>query len=536
MRILAVLQNPGYLRHYGSVLVDLAGRGHEVQVAFTIDSRMREGLLSLEEADVSIPTTTGVPKRADFWSSFLVPLRQLSAYLRYLDPELEARYLRDRLDKLPRSLGFLRDVDRLPRWLLTPFLRLLVWAEQAAPSSAEHEAWLEERRPDVVFVSPVVQDLGQADVVKAAQRLGVPAVLGIASWDHLTTKGLISVRPDLVLVWNATQRTELERFHFLSGERVVLTGAQSFDPWFGRAPSRDRETFCRTVGLQADQPFFLYVGSFRTIADAASERRLFDHWVRALRARPGLEQVGVLMRPHPYNTEGWSQDAFAGHENLTIWSNAAYPVHEASRSAYFDSIHHCAAVIGINTSALIEAAIVERPVLALEMPEFADTQTATIHFRYLRVENGGFLKTAVDLEDAARQLEAILSDGDPDAEAARRFVSSFIRPNGLDAACVPLVANAIEQAGELRGQPSSQPAGRIVLLPAALLALLADAKRRRRFRKRVRSRIKRIRRPARRIIGLSRRRTRHALRRVGRIEPRAHDLVTRILRRPKPQS
>jgi len=35
----------------------------------------------------------------------------------------------------------------------------------------------------------------------------------------------------------------------------VVTGAQCFDQWFDRQPSRDRETFCRQVGLPSSPPY-----------------------------------------------------------------------------------------------------------------------------------------------------------------------------------------------------------------------------------------------------------------------------------------
>ena len=37
--------------------------------------------------------------------------------------------------------------------------------------------------------------------------------------------------------------------HGLSPERVVVTGAQCYDQWFNRRPSRTRDEFCRDTGL-----------------------------------------------------------------------------------------------------------------------------------------------------------------------------------------------------------------------------------------------------------------------------------------------
>jgi hypothetical protein len=483
VKVLAVLQNPGYLRHYGSVLVELARRGHHVRVAFSDERRMREGLLSLEEAPEQIEAVTDVPKRKDVWAPFALMLRRLTAYARYLDPRLEARYVRDRLDRLPWALGFLRRLESLPLGVLAPLLRGLVGIERILPPNRDHERWLAEQRPDVVFVSPVVQDLGQADVFKAAARLGIPTALGIASWDHLTTKGLVSIRPDRVLVWNETQREELETLHMLDGDRVVVTGSQSFDPWFGREPSTDRETFCGRLGLPADRPYVLYVGSFRSIADARGEQEFIEGWLEALRAHPRLANVSVLVRPHPYNSEGWDESGLEAPGQVAVWAHAAYPVHEDARRAYFDSLYHSVAVVGINTSAMIEAAIVGRPVLTIETPRFADTQAATIHFRYLKSESGGFLQTARSYEEHFRQLDAVVNEAPFDPGCVEPFIRSFVRPRGLDRDCVPIVADAIEEAGGIRPAPARASLLRFALLPLALLVWALDPKVKKRARR-----------------------------------------------------
>ena len=46
-------------------------------------------------------------------------------------------------------------------------------------------------------------------------------------------------------------------------------------------------------------------------------------------------------------------------------------------------MYHASATVGLNTSAMIEAAIVGRPVHTILVPEFQHSQEGTLHFRYL---------------------------------------------------------------------------------------------------------------------------------------------------------
>ncbi len=104
----------------------------------------------------------------------------------------------------------------------------------------------------------------------------------------------------------------------------------------------------------------------------------------AVRATPRLREMAILVRPHPQRLEEWTADALAALAragNVVWWGSN--PVDADSRADYFDSMSHAAAVVGLNTSALVEAAIVDRPVFTILLPEFRDSQEGTFHFHYL---------------------------------------------------------------------------------------------------------------------------------------------------------
>src|SRR4030095_1518417 len=90
-------------------------------------------------------------------------------------------------------------------------------------------------------------------------------------------------------------------------------------------------------------------------------------WVGALRAAdaPLLRDLNVVVRPHPYNCDAW-QLVEPWDPGVVVSPRVGYsPLAPNSHAEYYDSIFHSAAVVGINTSAMIEAAIVGRPVLSI---------------------------------------------------------------------------------------------------------------------------------------------------------------------------
>jgi hypothetical protein len=163
---------------------------------------------------------------------------------------------------------------------------------------------------------------------------------------------------------------------------------------------------------------------------------------------------------------------------VAVWPRQRYtPAEESARTSFFDSLYYSAAIVGINTSAMIEGAILRRPVLSLLTPEFAGTQEGTLHFHYLLPENGGFLRVAHSLDEHEAQLVEVLRNPELVREQTERFVAAFLRPHGLDVACTPLLASAIERAARdtavaPRRESIATKVLRVCAFPTAVVVML----------------------------------------------------------------
>jgi hypothetical protein len=400
-------------------------------------------------------------------------------YARYLHPRFaDAPALRQRLARkgLPPAL---RGIDeRLGTYGDGTVGRIvggLQTLERGIPVSPAIERFLEQHHPDVVVVSPLV-DVGsdQVDVVRAARRRGIRVVAAIASWDNLTNKGLLRVQPDAVLVWNEAQKREAVELHGVPAERVIVTGAQLFDKWFGRQPARSLEAFAARVGLPQAERFILFTGSSMFISAPEREVPFVKRWVEALRASAhvSLREAPILIRPHPYNGWIWADVDMSAYPDVAVWPRGRYnPVDADERNDFFDSLFYSRAVVGINTSAMVEAAIIGRPVHSIVTDDFASTQEGTLHFHHLLPEHGGFLQIGRGFEHHLDLLAASLDDEAGARAQTQRFVASFLRPHGLERPCTPLVAEAIEQVGGAAPAAGEGPAPFARLLARTLRPL-----------------------------------------------------------------
>jgi hypothetical protein len=251
MKILFFGRRFTYFRNFDTVLRELARRGHVIHLAVERETDEGRALIDglIAEFPQSITVGTAPERTPDEWAWIVARLRHGLEYLRYQHRLFDdTPKLRDRSrERTPGLFVKLGDaVGRYARWSRRPIEAVLRWLERSTPDDPVLQAYIDEHKPDLVLITPLI-GLGssQIDYLRAARCLGIPTALCVWSWDHLSSKALIRELPDRVFVWNDTQRREAQTLHRVPSSQIVVTGAQCFDKWFDRQPSRDRGTFCR---------------------------------------------------------------------------------------------------------------------------------------------------------------------------------------------------------------------------------------------------------------------------------------------------
>jgi hypothetical protein len=454
MRILFAVTHLGFLRNFESTLALLAERGHTIHLVTDRGSQggVVDGMPIVERLQARFPEAftleTIRASNNDRWSAVSSRVREGLNYLRYLAPAFaDAPKLRERgRTQAPGPLVWLSEQpvvrSRAGIGALSHALRRI---ECAIPYRREVGAAFDRIKPDVLLVTPLLYfGSRQVDYVRAARARSIPSVLAVGSWDHLTTKGLIHELPDRIVVWNELQRTEAVELHGARPEQVTVTGAQAYDHWFTTRPSTARDVFCAHVGLPADRPYLLYLCSSPFIAPR--EVDVVRRWIGAVRGGrcDRLRTVGILVRPHPQNAAQWTDVDLSEFGHAVVYPRGgANPIGLDARSEYYDSIYHSHAVVGVNTSALIESGIIGRLVYSFRVPELSGTQEGTLHFRHLKRK--GLLQLADTLDEHLAQLERSFHSTEADQQRVRAFTQLFVRPYGFDQPATPRVVSAIEE-------------------------------------------------------------------------------------------
>lgn len=475
-----LLRNLMYLRNFEPVIRRLADAGHDILITTSIYDRKVPPELRRVADDMAeeYPNLRfGLThERDDMWSQLARKLRSYRDALRYrrheyADASALAGRAMSRIDPVSRfivNLPLFRNgaVNRASSWLIAQ-------CDRAIPPDRTIVDELRIRRPDALIVSPMVDlQSEQVDWVRAAGELGIPSCLMVASWDNLTNKGLIQARPDRVVVWNRFQKEEAVSMHGIPEEAVLLTGAQLYDHWFERKPNSTYGQFCERFGFDKDKPTLLYCGS--SVFIARNEAEFVERWLAKVRNAddPILRDANILIRPHPMHQVPFEHMDLTHQIRVAIHPRqGGMPVVEDAKADYYDALYHCSAVIGINTSALIEASILGKRSFTVSDPAYRRTQEGTLHFHYL-IE-GGILRKAADFDEHVRELVRELSARTENKDALTDFVESFLRPQGLEEPATPILFKALEQLPDVK--PTNRNSAwrwplTILLAPAAWFA------------------------------------------------------------------
>jgi len=450
MKVLFTALHFANYRNFESVIRELAARGHQVHLLADEEERFG-GQALVERLAAEHPTITWswTPSPAgEPWFPFAQKVRFALDYVRFLDPRyVEAEKLRVRnIERTPRIVRWMTSGiggalvgHRATAWLLKAVERLL-------PRSPGILRLMDEQQPDVVLLTSLTFSRSFAiDQVKAARALGIPTAACIMSWDHLSSKALVHIQPDATLVWNEVQRREAVEMHDIPHGSVIVTGAQCYDQWFDARPVRSREDFCRGVGLNPSRPVILYVCSAMSPVPDPIEPLFVKQWIEALRSSrdPVLCGAGVLIRPHPERIREWNGVTLDGLDNIAV--SGRNPIDADAKDEFFNSLYYSGAVVGLCTTVFLEAAIIGRPVLTLQLPAYRMHQEGMVHFRYLLNVEGGLVHSSRDIPSHLAQLAAAIGGDGIRDERNRRFLGAFVRPQGLGTPATPTFADAVEQ-------------------------------------------------------------------------------------------
>ncbi|MDO8732935.1 MAG: hypothetical protein Q7L55_10270 [Actinomycetota bacterium] len=353
--------------------------------------------------------------------------------------EIDLQNLDALFERLNRLLG-----DKASRDHVAGVRQLRRLAEWHAPQDPGLEHVLEFSGADCVVVSklyfPTETHVMDVRVALAARRRGTPVVMIPYSWDNGTTKGTTSVSPDGAVYWNATLAEEAARLHGLDVP-YRIGGAYRFSEAHRRyldavRDARPADPYDATV---------LILGSSGSMGQGEPEVLLAACQELIGAAQHGGVRLRVVMRKHPKHPP-MTPEVAKGFQDLA--PDVTVDVRGQIENLA-DAIMAADVVIGVNSSAILEAALSGKSTIILVDGKFDVWQRNAPHFQYLLDSGMG----TASIAELPHRVSSLIESRTEDPSSAA-FVRDFLgNPAGPPDARERTVAAIAELATELVAGP-----------------------------------------------------------------------------------
>lgn len=118
--------------------------------------------------------------------------------------------------------------------------------------------YFEKYQPNLIFTTDVFHD-DDVHLLAEAKKTGVKTIGMVRSWDNFTTKGIMRLHPDHLIVHNEVIKNEAIKHSNFNPERIFVSGIPQYDVYFNDKDQRmPRTEFFRKVGLDPDKKLILF--------------------------------------------------------------------------------------------------------------------------------------------------------------------------------------------------------------------------------------------------------------------------------------
>lgn len=252
-----------------------------------------------------------------------------------------------------------REVIRLSYWLL--------------PSRSFIDA-LEKWKPDLVYCPSMVYT--DFRLLKEAKKGRFKTLGMILSWDNLHSKTLLRVFPDHLIVHTDDTVTQVMRYADYPRAQMRVSGLPQYDRYFRRTGVLSRNAFMKSIGADPAKKLIVYAVSGK--AGLHIDLGIVKMIREAIQKKDIADIPEILFRPYPRYDFSMEKVLRLTRELGCLARPVMLHVGEGRDSWEFDeeaisflinTLAHADAVVALYTTFFIEAAIFDKPLIAVGFDE-----------------------------------------------------------------------------------------------------------------------------------------------------------------------
>ncbi|MBI3627222.1 MAG: hypothetical protein HY220_00520 [Candidatus Sungbacteria bacterium] len=255
-------------------------------------------------------------------------------------------------------------------WLLGHFR---VWRELVRavdPLFHEDAIWdkyFEKYNPSLVFGTNMIHGTSVA-LIKAARRRGIPSIGMTKSWDNFTSKTMLRVKPDQLIVNNPYIKGEAMRIGDMPENRVTVVGLPQYDNYLKAEWRLTRDEFFKMFNIDPSKKLITYfMGGVLAIDDPRDHIKMLNHAIERGELPPSI----IFVRSHPKyevdlaDLKSWKNVVFhiPGKSIAEIKGDREFD--EEDVKLLISTIYWSDVTMNTGSTLTIEAAIYDKPTVLI---------------------------------------------------------------------------------------------------------------------------------------------------------------------------
>lgn len=308
-----------------------------------------------------------------------------------------------------------------------PIVRAVIrFFEKFVPLNFEVVSMLNKHKPDLVLLPDIVFPIDRI-FMRAAKKKKFPVIGLVRSWDNLTSKGVVQILPDKMVVLNSIMVKEAMKYVGMPENKILVSGSPQYDIYFNKKyPKISKKEFFAHLGIPDNKrvilcaPFFndytkSAVKVINTLTCAISDGRLPNDIHLLVRFRPNSAEIpeGKL---NPSNYLTITRPCKLYFDNMGGLVTQDYEFTEADVELLFNSLYFSDVTINTISTLSIDAAALDKPVINIRFdaesscPKKHSVEQMVGHDHYEVIERSGGVALASSMSQLLEQINAYLKN------------------------------------------------------------------------------------------------------------------------------
>ncbi|MBI2024686.1 MAG: CDP-glycerol glycerophosphotransferase family protein [Candidatus Harrisonbacteria bacterium] len=270
-------------------------------------------------------------------------------------------------------------------------------------------SYYDKYQPQMVLLAHLFSDI-ETSMLREAKRRKIISVGLINSWDKLTSRNMLLLLPDKMLVHNRIVKNEAIRLADMSKKDITIVGIPHFDHHF-KTPRSSKKEFAKRFGLDPNKRYVVFCPEGKTYIDSDGQMASLIDEMIASGELPNDLQLIIRLPPndiidiYPYKTKVVIQQA---GKRFSKKRGVDWDMDEEDFRLLADTMRHASVIILYASTVAMDAAVFNKPLISvnIKFPNYPSTDWV---YEYehcgtlLRTGGLDYVRTRADLANSIKR-------------------------------------------------------------------------------------------------------------------------------------